>query len=211
MNTPDVIDRPSWLTAHLQQIPEVVQGLRSMVVPSMEQRTEGRVSGSSEKSSPPLRVEPLDELDELYAVMWELVDELCEKTAPCFHFLRDVQSLRHRHPLVDRPAPNTVRGYRSARESVISHDTYRVTSWLIAEARTLALSHHFTDAVNELVARIERLHAMAVASVFRAYRSRPCSLCGHRAVYPEWREDGGGLAAWVCDNCEEREEVRGDE
>lgn len=206
----EALEFPEWVISHLTAIPGLVRELRAQRIPSIGAAgTSERISGAADPSeSAPLRVAALDEADQLWAVMWEIVDEYLDRDREeCFCVLRNIGRMRRRQHLAVHAGVLVVRGYGSSASGDILVDTEALTGWMIRRAWRIALN--LPHSAEGLVEMIARLRTVTGTTSTRAYRAQPCRTCGHRSVRAGWREDGGGLAEWVCDNCEARETVRG--
>lgn len=206
--TTDALARLARLEDALEQVPTIVLHLREQAMPSMQGGQDGKISGSKEVASPPLRVEPIDEADELWAVLWELIDELLEKGSECFCTLRSLQTVRARQSRAVHAGVEVVRGYASSNSARIQVDSAEVSAWLHARASRLAFGSAFTASVDQLCDRVDRLRAQVGSFStyrFQAYRTWPCPRCGRYEVLPTFGPDG--LVADECDYCTWRRDV----
>lgn len=193
------LDRPDWLIENLAKVPAIIGHLRREVVPGLQPRAEGRVSGSKDVAAAPLNIDPLDEADELWAMVCSLVEEFAERsgeTAPALL----------RRQWIDRVGSVArVRGFATSDEQRIYDDALKVSQWLIRHAWSLALGPNYVDPVDELVERIESLFGRIPHEVgyrFKAYRPWPCATCYERTMMPEWVDDT--ITGYVCDSCGDR-------
>jgi len=192
----------------LAAIAPIVGQLRDQAMPSMQAQQDGRISGSPDVARPPMQVGPLDEADELWAVVWELVDELCEKAAPCFHALATVATVRARQARAVHAGVEVVRGYASSEKDRIYWETFVITQWLIARASTLAFGAAYRDSVTELLERVDRLGAQVGTFTgyrFQSYREEPCPNCHETEVVAAWGDTG--RVGWRCEYCEWEERI----
>lgn len=202
--------RPVSLIEHLTMVPGIVEELRGQIVPSMQQRGEGLPVTTSDSSSvAPLRVVPLDEADELWAVLWEMTDMVLERCGleaiGGVQVQAELQAMRARQNRAVHAGVLVVRGYGSSERGWVAVYTYELVRWLIDRAWLLSLN--FPVPVDELIERIRRLQQLTGYRVARAYRQRACEACKRRTVRVVWNEATGG-ADWWCDTCESMRPVR---
>lgn len=192
----DLFRRQDFLTADLSRIPGLVQALLEDLLPSSGMRTRPRISGSADRQSAPIRIDLLDEVDELWAVLWELVDELAEQHG------EQPPVVRRKQNFANAAGVRIVRGYRTTDRAEIAAHTETVIRWLLGRTRDLSFDHRYKDAVEELQQRLSRLFSIVGLKRWTVYHKIPCELCDHRAVLPEWRHDSEDPKRWVCEHCE---------
>ncbi|MBL5975356.1 MAG: hypothetical protein D3X82_16810 [Candidatus Leucobacter sulfamidivorax] len=204
--TESALARLDRLEDALEQVATIVDHLREQALPSAQAGQEGRISGSKDVASPPLRIDPLDEADELWSVMWELVDELLAKGTECFCTLREIQTIRAQQSL--HAGVDVVRGYGTADGVEIYQLTLTLAQWLISRASTIAFGSAFTESVDDLCDRVDRLRGQVGSfspGRFTAFCTWPCPRCSRFSVLPMFGADG--LETFTCDYCEWRREV----
>lgn len=174
---------------HLDQLPILVEHLRDRANPTKAGSLNERVSGGGGEASTPLRLDPVDDCDDLWAALVEYLGEAAEK-------LQD-------------PAPATARSWtaggsvRGIPAWMSADDAYRAAyeliAWLIDRApRIHALE--LTDSEEHLFALIRKLMSRyVVPPIERPSRRRMCSVCGEYAVVVDWViGDVGEAKCRVC-------------
>ncbi len=189
-------DRPDWLIENLRKVPSVIGFLRSSAVPSMQARTEGRVSGTPDVARAPLNITALDEADELWAVVCALVLDHAERARI------PVPPQIARQWIDTVGSVPRVRGFATSDPEAINADVFAITQWLVERAWALALGASYTVPVDELVDQIQKLASripQAVGYQFKAFQRWACPECYRREVEAVWAEDQ--LAGYECDHC----------
>jgi len=192
----------------LAQVAPIVGHLREQAMPSMQARREGRISGTPDVARPPLRLDPLVEADELWSVVWELVDELCARATLGLNELLELQVIRARQ--AKRPRADVVQGYATTDPDQIYWDTFVITQRLITRGSTLALNVAYRDSSEDLIKRVDELAAQVGTSggvTARSYRRERCPKCHETSVLPLWGD--AGRVGWWCDYCEWQEREAG--
>jgi len=184
------------LAADLSRVPTLIQTLLDDLVPSSGPRTQQRVSGSTDRHSTPIRIDLLDEVDELWAVLWELIDQLAERNN------EEPPDIRKRQHFAIAAGVRVVRGFNTSSRTQIAESTEMAIQWLLRRSAALTLEPCYGDAVEDLQQRLSRLFSIAGLNRWNIYHRLPCDLCGHRTVLPEWRPDATDPKRWVCEHCE---------
>lgn len=157
-----------------------------------------RVTGSSEKTRLPYRVEPADDADLLYVnlvTFGQWVAERIGGSSP-----RALREHLWRGPTEPQGLPVCT-----------PHEAFalaaEITRWLTASTHHIAHDPELHDAPDALVETIRDMHRAYPRSEpqFRAYRPRPC-VCGAHTIRPLW--DSNGLAGAICDTCQRRWEKK---
>ena len=180
---------------HLDQVPILLTTLRTMENPLKATRYDlDRVSGSVEESRAPMRVEAVDDADDLWAALVQYVANVAE--------------------LLGVPTPSAVRASWSTRGEVaglaptvtgreVSFLAFDLIVWLIERAdRVVELPLGESEAfLFGLIRKLRARYTMPVAE--RPARRRTCRVCGDRAVGMEWVDDGDRIAVLVakCARC----------
>jgi len=174
----------------LDQVPMLLEHLRTMANPLKAGSLGERVTGGGGEAPAPVRLDPVDDADDLWA-------GLIEYTLDVAHRLHE-------------PAPAAAGDTWTARGSVQglpahldADGAYRaaweVVGWLIDRApriHPLAL----TDSEQHLFGLVRKLVARYVTPpIERPSHRRECSVCGERAVVVSWViDDTGEARCAVC-------------
>ncbi|MFA5898109.1 MAG: hypothetical protein WC829_03235 [Hyphomicrobium sp.] len=199
--TGDIFGRSDWLIQHLTQVPMLIIHIREQALPSMQASTEGRVSGSKEQTTAPMRIEPLDDADELWAMVCSLAEYLAERA--------NMQAPRELATqwLVEGSV-RRVTGLATTNPDRIYTEVWTITQWLRDRAWTLAINPEYQTSVDELVEAITSARRRyPEAPTFQGARHR-CPLCGLYAVEPVYGKRGG-LEGLACVHCGARREYGG--
>ena len=154
-----------------------------------------RVSGSSEQARLPLRVEPADDADLLYAslvIFARVVAQQIGGSSP--------RALRKRM-WTGKTEPQ---GLPLCTPSEAFSLTTEIIQWLEAGTHQIAHDPELNDEPEELLALIRKMRSRypRAEPKFKAYRLRPCPVCGEHTISPIY--GNSGLACFTCENCETR-------
>lgn len=194
-NAEDLPIRRQILIEQLDCVPLLVQALLDAPAISAGNRTRFRTSRPKVHHSMPLLLKRMDQLDELWTVLWELVDGLSEQRSEAL--LR----MRRRQRLLDVAGMRTVRGYRTSNRTSMLLDTETVIRLLISNASALLLDARLEKAVEELQQHVFPLLLLTGAGPRGFFHKNPCRLCGSRAVRLESRASEALGYRGVCGNC----------
>ncbi|GAB2567400.1 hypothetical protein [Leucobacter ruminantium] len=152
-----------------------------------------RVTGGSEKTRLPYRVDPADDADELYAILIIFGREVAEKIGGASPRALRERMWRGRDEPQGLPVCTPSEAFTLAGE---------VVRWL--EACTHQIAHDPTlhdapDHLIDLIRDMRRRYPRAEPQ-FRAYRPRPCPTCGERTIYPTY-EISAQEPTMRCDSC----------
>ena len=179
---------------HIRQTPWQIRHMRTLAENTISaiDLTTIRVSGSTEVDRLPYRVEPADDADLLYVNLLTFGQWVAERIGGA-----SPKALRERM-------------WRGSTEPqglpVCTPDeaftlTSEITRWLEASAHAIAHDEELHDAPDALIDTIRHMRARypRAEPKFKAYRPRPCPVCGERTIEPIWNADG--LAGARCDTC----------
>lgn len=195
MTGTDAFGRIDWLKAALGDVANLILHMRAQAVPSMQARAEPRVSGSKERTTAPLSVDPLDEADDLWGRVCSLAIDYADRSGS-WQSLPDVID---RQWLVAASAEFTVAGFATQDPDRIYADIVAVTRYLRDHAYSLALNTEYTVPVDDLVAEIRSAHARYPEAPDRRHRHR-CPKCGKHGVVAVYSESGE-IRALSCELC----------
>ncbi|WP_053352227.1 hypothetical protein [Leucobacter musarum] len=184
-------DRPAWFASYLSFVPLLVSSLHEQLHSSRNHELTERVTGTKTRTTTPMAVDRLDDLDNLWSVLWALVDDVAERTNSTPPTCRSRQHLTHEAGL------EVVRGYKSIDPRSITADTTAVLAWLRSRAWPIALNPHYREPLDELATLIDRLRSRA--QLTNAQKAGLCRICGQRTVIPINTEQHRG---WICTHCE---------
>lgn len=169
-------------TWHLDQLPGLLEAMRSDVVPlGAVSYDRDRVDVSREGAPVPFRVEAVDAIDDLWAALVEYadnVDELLAATAP----------------VVLAPLPNVGRwvlgsGVRGARTGAdLRRDAFTVIGWLVDRVDWIIPLAALGDSEAHLFGLIRS--AVKRYLTPKPEPKRACRVCGARLVTLRWNERG---------------------
>lgn len=186
-------------TWHLRQVPFQLAHMRDLAETTVSAQAAGagKITGTKERTSLPMRVDPADDADLLYLRLVKFGRQVAETIGGA-----SPRPLRARmYETEGEPL-----GLPSCTPSEAFSLAAEIIQWL--EACTHQISHHgdLTSEggyYDELIATIRKMRGRypRAEPKFKAYRPRPCTTCGERTVLPIWGVDG--LAGARCDSCGE--------
>lgn len=187
------LDRPDWLTRHLGQVPPLILHIREQALPSMQASSEPRVSGSVEQTTAPMHIEPLDDADELWAMVCALAVDFSERSKVEMPDEIDQQRLVVGSAI-------RVTGFASSDPERIYSHAVTITRYLIAHAWTLAINPEYRIPVDELVEAIAAARRRYPnAPTFGSHRHR-CPRCLLHGVVPSYSKSGE-IEELRCERC----------
>ncbi len=199
MTGTDAFGRIDWFKAALGDVANLILHMRAQAVPSMQARSEPRVSGSKERTTAPLSVDPLDEADDLWGRVCSLAIDYADRSGSW----RSLPDVIDRQWLVPASAEFTVAGFSSQDPDRVYSDVLVVVRYLREHAFTLAVNAEYQIPVDELVAEIHRARARyPEAPQHRSHRHQ-CPKCRRHGVVPVYSRTGE-LEALQCERCSSR-------
>lgn len=183
-----------WFTHHLQSVPWQIHHMRELAehTVSAQDTTAVVVDGTTDKGRLPYRVDPADDADLLYATLIIFGTEVTEKIGGSSPRALRERMWRGRHEPQGLPVC-------TPHEAL--HLTMEITRWLTTSAHAIAHDNTLHDAPDDLVRVIRdmRRRYPRAEPRFKAYRPRPCPVCGQATILPIWGTTG--LEAMKCDTC----------
>ena len=160
---------------HLDQLPGILELLRSDASRLKASRLTERVSGGGGPARLPFNEDNGDTADELWAAVFEYASEVAERLG------RNLTTgSAWRSSTGTMGVSSRVSGYQAR---VVA---FELIAWLTAHAVEIA-ALPMNDAEDHLFGLIRRLRVQyMLPSVERPSRRRICSVCGERAVGAEW-------------------------
>lgn len=191
----DIFNRSDWLIRHLNLVPDLILHMRDQAMPSLQASSGPAVQSSGEKARPPMRLEPVDDADELWAVLCSLAGYFAERTGQA-----PPPELARQRSALDWWGIRTVQGVRSVEPHEVYGDALVLVRFLRDRAWSLAVSPEYSVPVDELVDAIveaRRKYPNAPAPMTAKHR---CPVCGQHGVEPRYSEKGDllGLLCWAC-------------
>lgn len=191
--TYDTFSRVDWLKAALGEVPLLILHIRAQARPSMQASGEQRVSGSKAQTIAPLNIDPLDEADELWAMVCALAVDFAERRGV-------LPPVILKRQWIIQGSVRRVQGFASSDPERIYSDMITLTKFLVQHAFTLAVSAEYSVPVDELVSEIRKAKARhAGAPDVRQHRHR-CPKCLWHAVVARY-SSSGELTALECEHC----------
>lgn len=191
----DVFGRIDWLKRALGDLPPLIVFIHAQIAPSLVSEQREKISGSGERTIAPLRVDPLDDADELYAKAVDLSMDHAERAGTW----RELPDSIDRQQRIVTSGQITVRGLASSDARTISAAAWDVAKYLHDHAFSLASNREYSEPVDALVADVRRAR--------RKYPTAPdhgawhrCPICARYAVRPDYTYSGGllRLRCWHC-------------
>lgn len=183
-----------WFVSHIRSAPWQLHHMRELAETAVAANDTSRVvvSGSSEKTRLPYRVEAADDADLLYVHLITFGQWVAERIGGASPRPLREHMWRGRTEPQGLPVCTPHEAYALAAE---------ITRWLEACAHQIAHDsdlHDAPDALVDAVRDMRRRYPRAEPK-FRAYKPRPCPTCRAATVRPTW--DADGLSGAVCDTC----------
>lgn len=184
--------REEWFVWHINQIPNLLEHIRSQIITVGAARLEGRVTGSKDVARLPYNSQAADDADLLWALLIQLGEDI--------------------HDKIGGPRPQVlVEGWRVNGEAqgTLAKDGHAQTrnrarqlvSWMINRSHHIALLD-LGDSVEYLVGETRRLHGKyPEAPAELSYRPRGCPVCGQRRVHVFWLTSRVEDAQVECTHC----------
>lgn len=182
-------DWRNWLAQyewHLDQVPVLIETMRSAVSPLRAQTLEAKVSGGGYRDYAPLDLDAVDDSDTLWGLLVEYFDAVI--LAIGFAPQRMIVRILPNDPLVGRS------------------EALRVVGWLIERVEMIVDHEHLSEIEGRLFARIRRARGVyRTAGTPRRAQPRRCNTCGERAVLVDWvtTESGRSSQVGLCKSCGE--------
>lgn len=180
---------------HIRQAPFQIMHMRELTQTTVAavDTSSVRVSGSSDQASLPLRVDPADDADLLYAslvIFARVVAQQIGGSSP--------RALRERM-WTGKTEPQ---GLPLCTPSEAFSLTTEITQWLEVCARQIAHDPELNDEPEALLTLIRKMRSRypRAEPKFKAYRPRPCPLCQQSTILPIYLIHG--LLGFQCDTCE---------
>lgn len=191
--TQDTFDRIDWLRRKLGELPLLILHIRDQALPSMQGSYEPRVSGSKEKTTAPLRLDPLDDADELWAQVCALAVDYAGRTRT-----KEPEELKRQW--VIEGSVKRVHGFASSDSRRIYLDVVSITRYLIDHAFTLATNREYVVPVDELTEQIARARRKYPEAPEYSTARHRCPKCAEFGVEPSY-SDRGELLELRCGHC----------
>lgn len=191
----DAFGRIDWFKRALGDVPPLIMHMRVQAFPSMQAAGEPRVSGSKEQTIAPLNIVPLDDADELWAIVCALAVDHAERTGV-------VPPRVLARQWIEEGSVRRVRGFASSNWNQVYGDVAAVVQHLTAHAWTLSINQEYSVPVDELVKHISgarRRYAGAPSFSGHSARHR-CPKCLQYGVVPEY-SDSGEIQQLRCERC----------
>lgn len=183
-----------WFTWHIRQAPFQLMHMRELAESTIaaQDTSAVRVAGGKDTAPLPYRVDPADDADLLYATLILFGREVAEKIGGASPRALRARMWTGRDEPQGLPICTPGEAFAHATE---------ITLWLEACAHQIAHDNTLNSAPDDLCELIRRMRAKypRAEPKFKAYRPRPCPVCGERTIEPIWGKDG--LEGASCDNC----------
>lgn len=179
----DTFGQIDWFRRKLGEVPLLLLHIRAQALPSMQGAAEPRVSGTKERTTAPLRIDPIDDADELWAVVCALAVMYAERT-------QTAPPAVLRRQWIVQGSVRRVHGFASQDQERIYLDAVTVTRFLLDHAFTLVTDREYSVPLDELVDWMDSMRRRYPdAPKFQGARHR-CPKCGQSAVAPVYSERG---------------------
>lgn len=179
----DTFGQIDWLRRKLGEAPLLLLHVRAQALPSMQGSGEPRVSGSKERRTAPLRIEPIDDADELWAMLCALAVMYAERT-------QTTPPAELKRQWIVEGSVRRVHGFATHDRERIYIDAVTITRFLLDHAFTLVTDHEYSVPVDELIEKMGSIRRRYPdAPKFNGARHR-CPKCGQSTVEPVYSERG---------------------
>ncbi len=192
----DIFNRSDWLIRHLNLVPDLILHMRDQAMPSLQASSGPAVQSSGEKARPPMRLEPVDDSDELWAMLCSLAEYFLSKNphtpAP--------EELKRQRTVTDWWGIRQVQGVRSVDAVQVYGDAIAVVRFLREHAWRLSIEPEYSDPVEELVDAVVKLRGKYPTAPAPMTARHRCPVCGQYGVEPEYSASGAlkRLLCWAC-------------
>ncbi len=184
-----------WFASHVRSAPFQIHHMRELAETTVSATDTAavRVSGSTDQSRLPYRVDPADDADLLYVHLLTFGQWVAERAGGASPRALRERMWRGRDEPQGLPVCTPQEAFSLAAE---------ITQWLTASTHHIAHDEELHDAPDALIDTIRDMRRRYPRSEpqFKAYRPRPCPTCGERTILPVWGKTG--LDAMRCDTCE---------
>lgn len=176
---------------HLDQIPALIEHLRAAAIPSAVARLDGvRVSGGGYESAAQIRLDPVEDADDLWAALAEYTLDVANRLHQPAPSAAGDTWIAHGNVQGIPARLDADRAYKAA---------WGIVAWLTersAQVRPLEL----VDSEQHLFALVRKLISRhTIDPIDRPTRRRACTVCGERAVVVAWiLNDTGEAECRVC-------------